>query len=170
MKTTDNLTEVFDIVDEKDRVIGRKTREEVHKDKNFIHRSIAVAVFNSRREIYLQQRSTTKDMDPLLWTISCSGHVLSGDSYEITAHRELIEELGVDLQIEPVAKYLCSIESETEMIMLFKASYDGSFVLNKKEIIQGAFIKKKELGDRRLKSAIKLSHMGKIALEKLEWL
>ncbi len=72
---TDNQNEIFDVVDEEDKVIGRATRGEVHQNKRLIHRSVGVVIFNSRGEIFLQQRSKTKDTDPLKWTISCTGHV-----------------------------------------------------------------------------------------------
>jgi len=75
MKTTDNQNEILDVVDENDNVIGQARRGEVHGNKYLIHRSVGVAVFNSRGELFLQQRSATKDTDPLCWTISCTGHV-----------------------------------------------------------------------------------------------
>lgn len=95
MKTTDNLEEILDVVDEEDRVIGQATREEVHRNKKLIHRSIGVAVSNDKGELFLQQRSATKDTDPNKWTISCSGHVGAGDDYLATVYRELEEELGI---------------------------------------------------------------------------
>ena len=217
MKTTDNQNELFNIVDEKDNVVGQATRGEVHKNKSLIHRSVGVVVFNSRGEIFLQQRSAGKDTDPSKWTISASGHVsaesaevghgffaylpnspalagsntvgvlkkhdLPADSYspsrhpqdpnaqvyEEAAHRELQEELGVDLDIEPVVKYLCRAPNETEMQMLYKAYHDGSFRLNKKEIIKGNFFTQKELKEAIRSGKIVLSFMGKKALEKLGW-
>ncbi len=96
-KTTDNQNEVFAVVDENDRVVGEATRREVHKDKNLIHRSVGVAVFDAKGELFMQQRSPTKDTEPLKWTISCSGHVDKGEGYEETAVRELSEELGLDI-------------------------------------------------------------------------
>jgi len=48
MKTTDNQEEIFDIVNEEDQVIGKTTRGETYKNKNLIHRSIYMAVFNSK--------------------------------------------------------------------------------------------------------------------------
>ena len=95
MEITDNLKELFDIVDENDKVVGRATRGQVHGNPKLIHRSVGVAVFNSKGELFLQKRTATKDTDPLLWTISCSGHVGRGDAYEKTAVRELEEELGI---------------------------------------------------------------------------
>ena len=179
-KTTDDQNEIFDIVDENDKVIGKATRGEVHRDKKLIHRSIGVAVFNSKGEIFLQRRSATKDTDPLKWTISCSGHVNSGDSYEETVVRELKEELGILYKgttcrtargaLEIVAKYLCRAPNETEMQMLYKISYDGPFKLNEEEICQGKFFTRKELKETAERGIIELSFMGRKALEKVGWM
>lgn len=168
--TTDNQNEILDIVDKNDKVIGQARRKEVHKDKRLIHRSIGVAIFNRRGEIFLQQRSKTKDTDPLLWTISCSGHLKKGDDYFVAAIRELQEELGIKVEIKPVVKYLCSAPQETEMVMLFQGEAEGPFQLNKSEILQGKFFTQEELNQKIKKGKIKLSFLGKVALEKLGWL
>lgn len=180
---TDNQEEIFDVVDEDDRVIGQATRADVHSNKTLIHRSIGVAIFNKKGEIFLQQRSTTKDTDPLLWTVSCSGHVESGDSYEESAKRELREELGIIYKrtsrsiargplepLKPIAKYICRAPNETEMQMLFKATHNGSFQLNKTEITQGKFFAQNELKNLIKDGQIKLSFMGKRTLEELEFI
>jgi len=170
MKVSDNQSELFDIVDENDHVIGQATRGEVHKNKNLIHRSIGIIVFNKKSEIFLQQRSSTKDTDPLKWTISASGHVLSGDSYEDTAKRELVEELGVNLRIEMVVKYLCYAPQETEMQKLFRAASNGPFDLHSEEIKQGKFFAQDELIKTLKQNKLQLSYSGKMSLSKIGWL
>lgn len=185
MNTTDPQNEIFDVVDEDDNVIGKTTRSEANKNKNLIHRSIGVAVFNKKGEMFLQQRSATKDTDPGKWTISCSGHVNSGDSYENTAKREMEEELGLVLYkgtpcsttrgplekpLEKVEKYICRTHNETEMTMLFTAVSEGPFTLHPQEIAQGKFFTRKELKEQVENGEVKLSFMGRVALQKLGWL
>lgn len=165
----DNQEELFDVVDEQDQLIGKATRGQVHQQKDLIHRSIGVAIFNKKGEIFLQQRSIQKDTDSLKWTISCSGHVGLGDNYEETAHRELKEELGIDLSIKEVVKFLCYAPSETEMVTLFKATSNGPFKLSQTEILTGSFFSKKELKKRIKTGKIELSFMGMKAMEKLGW-
>ena len=181
-KITDNQDEVFDVVDENDNVIGRATRGEVHKNKDLIHRSVGVVVFDKRGRVFLQQRSATKDTDPLKWTISASGHVnrkikdqkskiknknQKAKIYEEAAHRELVEELGMDLPLKIVCKFLCRELKETEIQMLFKAYSDGPFKLHRDEIEQGKFFTRKELIEAVKKGEIELSFSGKMALEKI---
>jgi len=170
MKITDNQNELFNIVDETDKVIGQARRGEAHKDKKLIHRSVSILVFNDRDELYLQKRSTTKDTDPLKWTVSASGHVGVGDNYEETAHRELREELGIDTEITFIDKFLCRAPKETEMTAVFKAFHNGPFELNKEEISEGKFFSQKELNKVVKKGEIILSFMGRKVLKRMGWI
>ena len=171
MNTTDNLSEVFDVVDVNDRVVGRAARREVHQNKNLIHRSVALAVFNSNKKIFLQRRSVTKDTDALLWTISCSGHVLTGENYEETAYRELKEELGIEgVILNFLTKYIYRGDIETEMTSLYKTNFNGEIVLQKAEIWEGKFFSLSELKVAVEIKEIELNLYGRMALEKLGWL
>lgn len=184
-KTSDNKNELFDIVDENDKVINQATRGEVHGNPKLMHRSVGVVIFNSYGEIFLQQRSATKDVDPNKWTISCSGHVTAKrvlplaspvfdkkliNTYSQAAHRELKEELGVDLEIKPVTKFIYQSETETEIVMLFQAKSDGPFKFNKEEIVQGKFFTRSKLNNFVKSRQIDISKWGKMALEKMGWI
>jgi isopentenyldiphosphate isomerase len=87
--------ELFDVLDEHDRVLRRETRAEVHRQR-LLHRAVHILLFNSRGEIYLQRRSAQKDTYPHRWTTSCCGHVDAGETYDTAAIRELAEELGLE--------------------------------------------------------------------------
>ncbi len=95
--------ELFDVVDEHDRVIGQAPRHEVHA-RNLLHRAVHVFVFDSQHRLLLQLRSTTKDQYPSCYTSSASGHVDAGESYETAARRELAEELHLATDIHFVTK------------------------------------------------------------------
>src|SRR5476649_207864 len=88
--------EIFDIVNERDEVVGQNTRREVHA-RGFLHRAVHVLVFNARGEVFLQKRSMKKEGEPGLWDSSSSGHVDSGEDYDTCATRELREEIGLVL-------------------------------------------------------------------------
>ena len=90
------MTEYFDQLDKNDRIIGRVSRVEAHK-KGLRHRAVHVFFQNFNGNWILQKRSAFKDVDPLLWTTSCSGHVDAGESYVEAAVRESEEELGVSI-------------------------------------------------------------------------
>src|SRR6266403_4721632 len=89
--------EIFDVVNERDEVIGKRPRSEVHR-LGLMHRATHVLVFNKRGQVFLQKRSVKKDRQPGLWDSSASGHVDSGENYDACVVRELQEELGLELR------------------------------------------------------------------------
>ncbi|HRZ34059.1 MAG TPA: NUDIX domain-containing protein [Candidatus Moranbacteria bacterium] len=84
----------LNVVDENDNVIGKDTRENIHKD-GLLHREIAIWIFNNKEEIIFQKRSLTKEKDPGLLSGSCAGHVDENENYDQAAIRELEEETGI---------------------------------------------------------------------------
>ncbi len=116
--------EIFDVVDEQDRVIGRATRGEVHAQK-LLHRAVHVFVFNDAYELLLQMRSANKDEFPLTYTSSCSGHVDSGETYDEAARREMQEELGLECALERLHKFPATEETAREHTVLYQAATDA---------------------------------------------
>jgi len=134
------MAEVFDVVDELDRVVGRATREQVHGNPALIHRVAHVLVLNSGGSIYLQRRSPDKDVQPDKWDTSVGGHVDAGEAYEHAARREMREELGItDAGLEPLYRYLHSNEYESEMVATFRTLWDGAIRVDPAEITEGRF-------------------------------
>src|SRR3954471_12901888 len=93
--------EIFDVVNERDEVIGQERRSEVHR-LGLQHRAVHVLVFNRRGEVFLQKRSLKKDTFPGAWDSSTSGHLDQGEDYDACALRELWEEIGLKLMQPPV--------------------------------------------------------------------
>lgn len=116
-------SELFDICDADDNVIGRATRSEVHA-RGLLHRAVHVFVFNSRGELLIQLRSAEKDEFPLCYTSSASGHVDAGESYEAAAIRELREELGLSGTLEPIHSFPASAETANEHTRLYRLETD----------------------------------------------
>ena len=135
-----NLDELFDVVDMQDRVTGQATRCEVHA-RELWHRAVHVFIVNGRGEVFLHQRSLTKDSFPGLWTSSCAGHVAAGDEYDETALRELEEELGWQPTVQPerLLKIDACKETGWEFVWVYRAVGDGPFMLNPAEIRKGGW-------------------------------
>src|SRR5690242_13556100 len=96
--------EIFDVVNERDEVVGRATRADVHR-KRLLHRAVHVLVFNKQGEVFLQKRSMKKDTAKGLWDSSASGHLDHGEDYDPCAVRELREEIGLELK-KPLQRIL----------------------------------------------------------------
>lgn len=92
------MSEILDIVNDNDEVIGQAERDRVHRE-GLVCRLIYVCFYTANREVILQKRSITKKNDPGKLTTAVSGHVSSGQDYLEAAVRETLEETG--LEVEP---------------------------------------------------------------------
>ena len=139
--TTDVSQELLDVVDAEDRVIGVKTRGEIHA-QGLIHRAVHILVFNSKGELFLQKRSMTKDENPGRWDSSAAGHVDSGETYIACAIREIEEELGIVINSE--LEFLFHIKpsklNSMEHSPIYRCVYDGELKLQAAEIDEGKWL------------------------------
>ena len=130
--------EWFDVVDQNDNVIGRATREEAHA-KGLLHRAVHIMAFNARGELFIQKRVLTKDENPGLLDTSAAGHVISGENYAATAHRELEEELGIKAELIFFSKIPACPETAWEHLQVFTCVTDQKIVIDINEISEGRF-------------------------------
>lgn len=123
--------DIFDIVDSADRVVGSAPRSQVHA-RGLMHRASHVLMFKgcgSDRMILLQKRSANKDSYPNIYTTSCSGHVDSGEDYDIAVVREMREETGLSVDIsrlEKIGKISPCEDTGHEFTFVYEMECDGS--------------------------------------------
>ncbi|MFT3782353.1 MAG: NUDIX domain-containing protein [Nibricoccus sp.] len=132
--------EIFDVVNDRDEVVGQATRREVH-GRGLLHRAVHVLVFNKRGQVFLQKRSMLKDSAPGCWDSSCSGHLDSGEDYVPAAVRELIEEIGLAIAgshlLTPILRVSACADTGNEFVWVYKLESEGPFVLHPAEIERG---------------------------------
>lgn len=87
------MTEILDIVNENDEVIGQIERSHPDKEKHMV-RVVFVGFYTPDGQLILQRRGPNKKGAGKL-TTTVSGHVESGWSYDDTAVKESSEETGV---------------------------------------------------------------------------
>ena len=159
------MTEIFDVVDENDKTIGKASREECHK-KGLLHRIAHILVLNSKGDLLVQKRTQTMDTYPGLWSSSASGHVKSGDDYSETAKRELEEELGIKSEVKEIGSVKSLDSSHMQMIKIFVAKNNGPFKLEKKEIEKAEFVNVKNLKEEIKSREKKTTPAFRIVFEK----
>ena len=132
--------EIFDVVNDRDEVIGQAPRREVHRT-GLKHRAVHVLVFNARGEVFLQKRSMKKDTFPGAWDSSASGHLDTKEDYDACALREVREELGVVLTTVPRRHLRIEACRETgqEFVWVYECRHEGPFVLHPEEIERGGW-------------------------------
>ena len=136
----DNAQEIFPLVDEEGKVIGKATRGECHNGSRLLHPVVHLHVFNSKGEVYLQKRPEWKDIQPGKWDTAVGGHIDYGEKPEEALHREVGEELGIS-DFEPVAMGMYVFEGlrERELVYVNKTTYDGAVNPSKEELDGGRF-------------------------------
>ena len=92
--------ELFDLYDDNrkplNKTIERNLKPGVGENRMVVH----ISVFNSKGEMLIQQRQSTKRNWADLWDISVGGCVVAGETSQMGAHRELLEELGIDYDFQ----------------------------------------------------------------------
>lgn len=133
--------ELFPIVDESGRVIGKASRRECHGGSMLLHPVVHIHVFSSRGALFLQKRSETKDIQPGKWDTSVGGHVDYGEQIAEAAERECREELGIDgVKPELLYSYVWKSERERELVYVHRLIYDGPFNLDPCRIGRRSFL------------------------------
>jgi isopentenyldiphosphate isomerase len=138
--------EIFDVVNERDEVIGQAPRSEVHR-RGLNHRAVHVLVFNSRGELFLQKRSMQKDCFPGAWDSSASRHLDRVQDDDPCAVREVREELGVELGRVPRRLFKVDACAETgqEFVWVYQCVHEGPFALHPEEIESGSWFAPDEI-------------------------
>lgn len=138
--------EIFDVVNERDEVIGQAPRREVHA-KQLLHRAVHVLVFNARGQLFLQKRSMLKDTAKGKWDSSSSGHVDSGEDYDSCAVRELREEIGLRLDAPPkrILRLEACVDTGNEFVWVYRCESEGPFTLHPDEIERGDWFAPEEI-------------------------
>jgi isopentenyldiphosphate isomerase len=139
--------EYLAVVDDRDRVIGRRPRREIHAS-GLRHRAVHILVFNDQGQLFMQKRSMKKDLNKGLWDTSAAGHVDDGESYELCAPRELSEELGINAELSALFKLEATPALGMEFIQVYRCLHNGPFVLASDEIDEGAWLTPEEVSER----------------------
>ncbi len=122
-------SELLDILDENDQVIGPRPRGEVHT-RGLAHRAVHVLVRDRVGRLLLQLRAATKDTAPGKWDTSVGGHVTSGDTPLDSALREAREELGIALaptDLSPLPSHRVDLPLDRERVSNWETVYEGPF-------------------------------------------
>jgi isopentenyldiphosphate isomerase len=134
------VDEIVTIVDEQNNVIGTAPRSEM-RAQCLPHRSTYILVFNSQGELYVQKRTLTKDVFPGYYDIASGGVVLANESYDVSARRELAEEVGIrDVPLHPLFHFYYGDAYTRVWGAVYACLYDGEMVLQEAEVESGAFM------------------------------
>lgn len=111
------------LVDEQDNIVGTMEKMEAH-EKGLLHRAFSILIFNSKREMLLQQRANEKYHSAGLWTNACCSHPRPGESIEDAGKRKLLQEMGFECELTYSHKFKYRVALENEL-----TEYEWDYVL-----------------------------------------
>ncbi|MCE7898335.1 MAG: hypothetical protein DPW11_00420 [bacterium] len=129
-------------IDEKENVLGPIPISLANSDPKYLHPEVAVVIIDDKKRALLQKRAKTKKVAPGIWTITAAGHITYGDTSEMSAHRELTEEMGISVnKLYPIFKKKESLEHETHLIHWYLGVYRGDkIVIQESEVETYAWV------------------------------
>jgi isopentenyl-diphosphate Delta-isomerase len=83
------------LVDEAGRALGTADKVAVHHDQTPLHLAFSCYLFNEAGQFLLTRRAESKRTFPGVWTNTCCGHPLPGETMSGSVLRRLRGELGI---------------------------------------------------------------------------
>lgn len=137
------------MVDENDVPRGTMEKQEAHL-KGELHRAFSIFIFNSKEEVLLQKRATSKYHSGGLWTNACCSHPAPDEEMQSAIHSRLKEEIGVECELKELFQYTYKATfdnglTEHELDHVFVGYTDAHPILNQEEAESWKYMGKQEV-------------------------
>ena len=157
------------LVDKNDNQVGLMPKLEAH-EKGLLHRAFSIFIFNSRYELLLQKRASSKYHSGGLWTNTCCSHPREGEDTLDAANRRLDEEMGIKTSLRKVYDFIYKAEldnqlTEHEFDHVFYGVCDRDPILNKDEAEDFKWVDMETLNNDIMKSEDNYTVWFRIAFE-----
>ena len=127
-------------VDEADRLLGALPRAEL-RERGLIGRCTFILLFNSAGELCVHRRTLSKALYPGYWAVAAGGMVAAGESYEMSAARELEEELGISgVELRFHERFYFDQPDNRLWCAVFSAVSDAPLKLQPEEVSEARFM------------------------------
>ena len=165
------------LVNSKDEIIGKMSKEEVHK-KGLLHRALSIFIFNDKNELMIQRRALSKYHSAGLWANTSCSHPFYGETLEKAAFRRIEEEMGFRCKLEwrfffIYKAHLDNGLIEHELDHVFTGRYNLTPFFNKEEVCDWKWVSLKDLREQIKKRSKEFAPWFKIIMdqhiEKLPW-
>ena len=157
------------LVDKNDNQVGLMPKLEAH-EKGVLHRAFSIFIFNSRYELLLQKRASSKYHSGGLWTNTCCSHPREGEDTLDAANRRLDEEMGIKTSLRKVYDFIYKAEldnqlTEHEFDHVFYGVCDNDPILNKDEAEDSKWVDMETLNNDIMKNEDNYTVWFKIAFD-----
>jgi isopentenyl-diphosphate delta-isomerase len=137
------------VINESDRVIGYRSKREVH-ELGLLHRAFSVFIINEARRVLLQRRARRKYHSGGKWANSCCGHPFPREKIDVAARRRVREELGIDIPLRRAftSRYRAVLDNglvENELVVVYFGFQTGELQPNSDEVEETRYVHFEEL-------------------------
>lgn len=135
-----HMSELVVLVDKDNNPIGTADKDTVHTKDTPLHRAFSLFLLNSKNQVLLTKRASSKKTFPGVWTNTVCGHLAPEESVVGAAIRRLKDELGITVEhIEEVAPYRYRFADqngivENEICPICICQHDGDPIPNPLEV------------------------------------
>ena len=161
------------LVDKNNKEIGVEEKLKAHK-KGKLHRAFSIFVFNSKKELLIQQRAKEKYHCGEIWANTCCSHPRPNETYNNAIHRRLREEMGFNCKLKKLFCFIYKVKfpnglTEHEYDCVFVGKSNAKPNPNSKEVMNYKWISLEDLKNDISKYPNKYSKWLKISLSKMEY-
>ena len=128
--------ELIDLFDKHRRPTGYVTARGNTLATGMYRLVVHICIFNSRGEMLIQQRQSTKKIFPDKWDISVGGQVDAGETSEFAAQREIEEELGLSIDMSHARPYAT---------MSFEEGFDDIYIVRSDAALSDLTLQQEEV-------------------------
>ena len=129
--------ELFDLYDENRIKTGETMVRGDKVPENRYRFVVHVIVFNNEGKMLIQQRASDRSSHANKWDFSVGGSVVAGETSSQGATRELLEELGIDVNLEgKQANFTINFEKGFDDYYFIDYDIDAKDVVFQKEEVQ----------------------------------
>lgn len=137
--------ELLVLVDDANKIVGHAEKAACHEGDGILHRAFSVFLFDDRGRFLLQRRADSKPLWPGYWSNSVCSHPRRGEAEVEAVHRRVVEEVGVDADVEFVYRFqyharFGDVGSERENCAVYLGRVEGPIEANPNEIAEWRWI------------------------------
>jgi len=133
------------LVDREDNILGYRDKETCHLGKGLLHRAFSIFIFNKKKQLLIQKRSSLKPLWPLHWSNSVCSHPRQGETGMEAAQRRLKEEINITVPLQFLFKFQYQATykdtgSENELCSVYIGRSDTPIKADPAEIAEWKYI------------------------------
>ncbi|EIJ40094.1 isopentenyldiphosphate isomerase [Galbibacter orientalis DSM 19592] len=144
------MDELVDILDSEGNATGKVLlKSEAHK-KGLFHPTAHVWLYTQEGKVLIQKRVADKKTFPNKWDVSVAGHISAGETAEVSAVREVQEEIGLTISekdLEKIGVHRSSVVHSKDVI---DCEFHHIFLVELKQPLETLSLQESEVAEIKL--------------------